>query len=717
MLYKISQFLKTISITIFFCYTIQIQAQVDLSWNKLKTDQSIQPFDSKEIPSIGCKFSKNSNAFHYSEKCNSWSVSPDFDLSLKAYASVMQTFPDAWKEENRNQYAIYTLDVSKSHHKAIKLGLIHLAYRLWKIQGKDWTLIEVSGLPSPNPSNEIPLRSRKWVSYGEADFLVLEVSNHFDVTGGVLASPVIGSIEEIRDQFFYNIALDYFAAGASLLIGIYHIFLYFLRRRMLLALWLGLSGVFISLRILATSHIYAYLSLNLIPYDVVLKLEFFTVTAGWMLFNLYLYELLNRNIIVIWFKLNLISGFLISLSFLFLGPTTMSQMIPIIVLFLGIHILQIQFELIRKSFSIDRNVRINARLLYMVYFIYSGFVIHDALIYLRIIQGQDIVGIGFIIFITGQGMILARINSQAWSNSDYLSEKLKEEVEIRTDELKIAKLKAETSYHNLLDTQHALSRAERDASLTQVSAHLAHEVNNPLNFIKIGNDSIFETSQELKKKLYHLLDESDESKNFQTYLDATFMELSKSYEMISDGVKRISENVQEIRGVTFVDGNVIHNANVFELIKKSEKQILSKYKWKSEEWTMNINCININYSDFEKLNIKLNPFVFSMVLRTILDWMIRKSQPTSKYLINCNIKILDKDNRKFLFIEINIPNKNLSPQEVGEIFSLHTKTKEFGELINLGLAKEMMKKVNGMLILTDDGRLNKGISLEVMFPE
>jgi signal transduction histidine kinase len=68
-----------------------------------------------------------------------------------------------------------------------------------------------------------------------------------------------------------------------------------------------------------------------------------------------------------------------------------------------------------------------------------------------------------------------------------LGENLATAVEIKTIKYKLEKETAEKALSELKESRIALSRAERDASLTQIATHLAHEINNPLNYILTGN--------------------------------------------------------------------------------------------------------------------------------------------------------------------------------------------------------------------------------------
>ena len=73
-------------------------------------------------------------------------------------------------------------------------------------------------------------------------------------------------------------------------------------------------------------------------------------------------------------------------------------------------------------------------------------------------------------------------------------------------EIDIQKGKAEKTLDELKNTQSQLIQSEKMASLGELTAGIAHEIQNPLNFVnnfsEVNNELIDEMKKELKKEIY-----------------------------------------------------------------------------------------------------------------------------------------------------------------------------------------------------------------------
>ncbi len=167
---------------------------------------------------------------------------------------------------------------------------------------------------------------------------------------------------------------------------------------------------------------------------------------------------------------------------------------------------------------------------------------------------------------------------------------LKQEVNLRTAELQASKNNLEKTVHDLQLTQKQLVESEKLASLGQMTAGIAHEINNPVNFVRSN-------VQPLKRDVDELLEIINEFKNpidpkdlptkweflLKRYqeLDIDYLqkEIHQLLNGIDEGSKRTADIVRSLRVFSRMDRDVLVLADVNECISSTlmvMKNITSK---------------------------------------------------------------------------------------------------------------------------------------------
>ncbi|BCS86851.1 sensor histidine kinase [Pseudodesulfovibrio sediminis] len=162
--------------------------------------------------------------------------------------SGMFTLPGTWNhapEElnlSRTGQATYRLHLLTNPGDApleIRLVDIQMAYKLWA----NGVVVAHSGIVGISAEDEAPKRSLRIgeiVSRDGKVELVLQVSNHHFRVGGIPETIVVGPVGALQEQRTQAWALALFFAGSILVIGVYHLTLYFVRRRDVAPLYFGL---------------------------------------------------------------------------------------------------------------------------------------------------------------------------------------------------------------------------------------------------------------------------------------------------------------------------------------------------------------------------------------------------------------------------------------------------------------------------------------------
>ncbi|WP_417608274.1 7TM diverse intracellular signaling domain-containing protein [Owenweeksia hongkongensis] len=165
---------------------------------------------------------------------------------------------------------------------------------------------------------------------------------------------------------------------------------------------------------------------------------------------------------------------------------------------------------------------------------------------------------------------------------------LEQRVNERTLELQEANEELTVTLSNLKDTQTQLVDAEKMASLGQLTAGIAHEINNPINFVTsnikplkrdladvyelVEAYSIIETEEmeDALKKAHELKEEID--------YDYLKEEIESLVQGISDGANRTSEIVRGLKNFSRLDEDVVKPADLHEGLSSTIVLLQSKIK-------------------------------------------------------------------------------------------------------------------------------------------
>lgn len=165
---------------------------------------------------------------------------------------------------------------------------------------------------------------------------------------------------------------------------------------------------------------------------------------------------------------------------------------------------------------------------------------------------------------------------------------LEQRVNERTLELQEANEELTVTLSNLRDTQTQLVDAEKMASLGQLTAGIAHEINNPINFV---TSNIKPLRRDLED-VYELIDaygaiEADnieeglkKANDLKEELEYDYIkdEISSLVQGISDGANRTSEIVRGLKTFSRLDEDVVKPADLHEGLSSTLVLLRSKLK-------------------------------------------------------------------------------------------------------------------------------------------
>jgi signal transduction histidine kinase len=282
-------------------------------------------------------------------------------------------------------------------------------------------------------------------------------------------------------------------------------------------------------------------------------------------------------------------------------------------------------------------------------------------------------------------------------------EKQKEEIEAANIEL-----------NNILDSlklaQRKLIQSEKMASLGQLIAGIAHEINNPVNFISAGVDSLYTNLKDIKQVLdiYHRitpvnvsmkLEEIENLKLKVEYREA-INEINELIASIKNGTNRTTEIVRSLRTFSHLDDDILKTSNIHDGLNSTLVLLHNKYKNRVE--------IIKHYGDIPM--VKCYPGQLNQVFMNILSNAI--DSIADKGIIK--ISTSRKDN--YVQIIIKDSGHGISEKNMSRIFDPFFTTKGIGKGMGLGLSisQSIIEKHNGMIGVTSEP--GKGCEFTISIP-
>jgi hypothetical protein len=267
---------------------------------------------------------------------------------------------------------------------------------------------------------------------------------------------------------------------------------------------------------------------------------------------------------------------------------------------------------------------------------------------------------------------------------------LERNVDERTKELQLANGELTFAYKNLEDAQIQLVEAEKMASLGQLTAGIAHEINNPINFVKSNIKPLQLDIKDMIKIIdeyekLHVSNKEDIEEQLKRIdklkqdidLDFVKIEIGNLMTGIEDGAERTAEIVRGLRTFSRLDESQIKTVNIHEGIESTLVLLRSHIP-------VNIQVIKGFKANgtIECFPGKLNQ-VFMNMINNAIQAIKEKETMTHEEFITISTEDISENE-----IEIRIKDSGIGMTEEikKKIFDPFFTTKEVGEGTGLGLA-------------------------------
>lgn len=243
------------------------------------------------------------------------------------------------------------------------------------------------------------------------------------------------------------------------------------------------------------------------------------------------------------------------------------------------------------------------------------------------------------------------------------------------------------THAKLQSTQEQLVQSEKMASLGQLTAGVAHEINNPINFVSSSIGSLGRDIEDLKLLLKTYEEKPSEAKDLakQLDIDYTINEIDELMKGITEGANRTAEIVKGLRNFSRTDEAELKMADMNECLDSTSMILQTKLREK------NIEIVK-SFSKIPQINCypgQLNQ-VFMNIISNSADAIEHKDGK-----IELQTKLIDK----YVLIKIKDNGKGMTNEVKKKIFDPFFTTKDVGSGTGLGLSISygIIEKHNGKI--------------------
>ena len=452
---------------------------------------------------------------------------------------------------------------------AVKINTISSSFKLW-VNG-----VEVASAGNVGATPQEVIHNFHPGSYffdlnGETTAkLIINVANFSYKKGGIWESIQFGSGNAIKSERESKVALDLFVIGALVIISLYYLSFYLVRRKEKAMLYFGLSCLLIAIRTLDVGTNYIVEIAPLLNWELVRKIEFssfYLVTLSLAFFFQYLFPDETPKIQA---KIVSVMAGLFFLQACVLPLKIYSDTNTIYLLFTVILVFATTIELVISAIK-KREGAIASLLGCSVFYITS---INDMLNASQIIHTGNYASLGLIIFVLTQAIILSRRMTIAFNRVEELSQK----TEHALDKVNRTLEAVSRSGKSINEMVEGLS--EKSMSLMELSNRVATAMDEHANGIENETKSIQDSVKSLNRLVNEIGSVSQKSN--------AMAEISLSAKAVSeDGSLKMNEMLESVRDIKNLAGIMLELMNKVRASGENSSQMLEMIKHISQNTKM-----------------------------------------------------------------------------------------------------------------------------------
>jgi len=295
-----------------------------------------------------------------------------------------------------------------------------------------------------------------------------------------------------------------------------------------------------------------------------------------------------------------------------------------------------------------------------------------------------------------------------------LTKELEQRVSQRTSELSVAnrqlveEREAQQVLMKKLDEAHSqLLQSEKMASIGQLAAGVAHEINNPIGFVNSNLGSLARYVEDLMR-LIDAYEQGDPAAiaRVREEIDLPFLrtDITSLLAESRDGVERVKNIIQDLKDFSHVDEAEWQWANLNKGLDSTLNMVHNEIKYKAD--------VHKEYGalpDVECLPSQLN----QVFMNLLVNAAHAIETPTERGAITVRTGASGHE----VWVEISDTGKGIPPENLMRIFEPFFTTKPVGKGTGLGLslAYSIVQKHHGRIEVQSE--VGKGTMFRVVIPE
>ncbi|KNZ41610.1 sensor domain-containing diguanylate cyclase [Acetobacterium bakii] len=204
--------------------------------------------------------------------------------SMNSYVN----FPSSWTKYSTADekisgygYATYGLSFISAENEilALKIPKVRTAYKLWVNDDLIASAGEVGQTRDTMVPQYLPQVTSFQARQGENE-IVMQISNFYRPSGGLLNSIQLGDEAQLLGLRYNGIAYELFLFGALMMMGIYHLALFFFRRKDPAPLFFGLFCILVAVRTLLIGETFFFTLFPGFDFETAYKIQTLTYYLG-----------------------------------------------------------------------------------------------------------------------------------------------------------------------------------------------------------------------------------------------------------------------------------------------------------------------------------------------------------------------------------------------------------------------------------------------------